>query len=60
LLAESSPFFCFVLCPLSNYENYYRIIDQLKLMFLADKPPQPLITYQEVLTAAEAGGDYYL
>jgi hypothetical protein len=30
----------------------YRIINHLKLAFIADKPPPPRIVYQEVLMAA--------
>jgi len=30
----------------------------LKLTFVADKPPPPHIASQEVLMAAEAGGEY--
>jgi len=37
-----------------------RIIDHMKLTFVADKPPPPRIAYQEVLTVAEAGGEYFL
>ena len=36
-----------------------RIINHLKLSFVADKPPPPRIAYQEVLMAAEAGGEYF-
>jgi len=36
-----------------------RIINHLKLTFVADKPPPPHIAYQEVLMAAEAGGEYF-
>jgi hypothetical protein len=31
----------------------------MKLTFVADKPPPPHIAYQEVLVAAEAGGEYF-
>jgi hypothetical protein len=27
--------------------------------FVADKPPPPRVAYQEVLMAAEAGGEYF-
>jgi hypothetical protein len=36
-----------------------RIINHLKLSFVADRPPQPHGAYQEVLIAAEAGGEYF-
>jgi hypothetical protein len=35
-----------------------RIIDHLKLPFVAERPPPPHIAYQELLMAAEAGGEY--
>jgi hypothetical protein len=35
-----------------------RIIDHLKLSFVADKPPPPRLAYQEVLMAAEPSTDY--
>jgi hypothetical protein len=37
-----------------------RIINHLKLVFVATKPPPPRIAYQELLIAAEAGGEYLL
>jgi hypothetical protein len=37
----------------------YRIIDHLKLTFVADKPPPPQIAYQEVLLAAEQSAEYF-
>jgi hypothetical protein len=36
-----------------------RIINHLKLTFVADKPPPPQIAYQEVLMAAETSTDYF-
>jgi len=36
-----------------------RIINHLKLAFVADKPPPPLIAFQEVWLAAEAGAEYF-
>jgi hypothetical protein len=36
----------------------YLLIDQLKLTFVADKPPPPHRAYQEVLMAAEASTEY--
>jgi hypothetical protein len=35
-----------------------RIIDHLKLTFVADRPPPPHIAYQQVLMAGETGGEY--
>jgi hypothetical protein len=36
-----------------------RIINYLKLRFVADIPPPLRIAYQEVLMAAEAGSEYF-
>jgi hypothetical protein len=36
-----------------------RIIDHLKLTFVAERPPPPQIAYQESLVAAEASGEYF-
>ncbi|TRZ88210.1 acid--CoA ligase [bacterium] len=36
-----------------------RIIDHLKLRFVADKPPPPHVFEQVALTAAEESGDYF-
>jgi len=36
-----------------------RIIDHLKLTFVAERSPPPHIAYQEVLMAAESGGEYF-
>jgi hypothetical protein len=44
---------------LTDYSVVDRIIDQLKLPFVAERPPPPHVPYQELLMAAEAGGDYY-
>jgi hypothetical protein len=35
-----------------------RIIDHLKLTFIAERPPPPQLAYQEVLMAAETAGEY--
>jgi hypothetical protein len=35
-----------------------RIIDHLKLTFVADKPPPAHLAYQELIMAAETGGEY--
>jgi len=44
---------------LTDFSVVDRIINHLKLTFAADKPPPPHIAYQEVLMAAEAGGEYF-
>jgi hypothetical protein len=36
-----------------------RIMDHLKLTFVADRPPPPQIAYQEALMAAETAGEYF-
>jgi hypothetical protein len=36
-----------------------RIIDHLKLTFVAERPPPPRVAYQELLMAAEAGSEYF-
>ena len=36
-----------------------RILNHLKLTFVASKPPPPRIAYQEVLMAAEASSEYF-
>jgi hypothetical protein len=36
-----------------------RIINHLKLTFVAAKPPPPHIAYQELLMAAEASAEYF-
>jgi hypothetical protein len=45
---------------LTDYAVVDRIIDHLKLTFVADKPPPPQIAYQELLIAAEASAEYFL
>ena len=44
---------------LTDYSVVDGIIDHLKLTFVTEKPPPPHISYQEVLMAAESGGDYF-
>lgn len=44
---------------ITNFGAVDRIIDHLKLTFIADKPPPSRIAYQEVLMAAEAGSEYF-
>jgi hypothetical protein len=48
-----------VIAFLSDYAVVDRIIDHLKLAFVADKPPPPHIAYQELLTAAETSAEYF-
>ena len=43
---------------LTDYAVVDRIIDHLKLIFIAERPPPTHLTYQEVLMAAEASTDY--
>ncbi|MDH7512058.1 MAG: hypothetical protein QHH14_03810 [Clostridiales bacterium] len=40
-------------------ERADRIIDHLKLTFVASRPRPPHIVYQEFLMAAEAVGEYF-
>ena len=47
-----------VIAFLTDYAVVDRIINHLKLTFVADKPPPPQIAYQEVLIAVEASTDY--
>lgn len=44
---------------LTDYPVVDRILNHLKLTFVADKPPPPRIVFQEVLMAAEASGEYF-
>jgi hypothetical protein len=44
---------------LTDYAVVDRIINHLKLTFVASKPPPPRVAYQELLMAAEAGGEYF-
>jgi len=43
---------------ITDYAVVDRIINHLKLTFVADKPPPPHLAYQEVLMAAEAPAEY--
>jgi len=43
---------------LTDYAVVDRIIDHLKLTFIAERPPPTHLAYQEVLLAAEASTDY--
>ncbi len=44
---------------LTDYAVVDRIIDHLKLTFVADKPPPPHLAYQEVLMAVETSAEYF-
>ena len=44
---------------ITDYAVVDRIIDHLKLTFVADKPPPPQFAHQEVLMAAEASSEYF-
>jgi len=48
-----------VIAFLTDFSVVDRIINHLKLSFVADRPPPPRIAYQVVLIAAEAGGEYF-
>jgi hypothetical protein len=48
-----------VIAFLTDYAVVDRIINHLKLTFVANKPPPPHIAYQELLIAAETGGEYF-
>jgi hypothetical protein len=64
------PFFDPMVCPqcggtmkviafLTDCAVVDRIIDHLKLTFVAERPPPPQIAYQESLVAAETSGEYF-
>ena len=44
---------------LTDWDVVDRIIDHLKLTFVAERPPPAHLTYQEVLMAAEPSGEYF-
>jgi hypothetical protein len=43
---------------LTDYAVVDRIIDHLKLTFVAERPPPPQMAFQELLMAAEASTEY--
>jgi hypothetical protein len=43
---------------LTDYAMVDKIINYLKLTFVAERPPPPHIAYQELLMAAEASTEY--
>ena len=45
---------------LTDYGVVDRIINHLNLTFVADKPPPSQVAYQQLLMAAETGGEYFL
>jgi hypothetical protein len=47
-----------VIAFLTDYAVVDRIIDHLKLTFVAERPPPPHLAYQESLVAAETSGEY--
>jgi len=47
-----------VIAFLTDYAVVDRIIDHLKLTFVADRPPLPHIAYQEALMAAGTSAEY--
>jgi len=44
---------------ITEYAVVDRIIDHLKLTFVADKPPPSHVIEQVALTAAEESGEYF-
>lgn len=44
---------------LTDYSVVDRIIDHLKLRFVAERPPPPQLAFQEYFMAAEAGSEYF-
>jgi hypothetical protein len=44
---------------LPDYAVGDRIIDHLKLSFIAERPLPPQIAYQEILMAAEASAEHF-
>jgi hypothetical protein len=48
-----------VIAFLTDYAVVDRIIDHLKLTFVAERPPPAQLAYQEVLMAAEASSEYF-
>ena len=48
-----------VIAFLTDYAVVDRIIDHLKLTFVAERPPPAHLAYQEVLMAAESSAEYF-
>jgi len=47
-----------VIAFITEYKVVDRIIDHLKLTFVADKPPPSNVAFQEYLMAAESSAEY--
>jgi hypothetical protein len=47
-----------VIAFLTDYAVVDKIINHLKLTFVAERPPPPQIVYQQVLVAAETSAAY--
>lgn len=48
-----------VIAFLTDFSVVDRIINHLKLTFVAERPPPPRVAYQELLMAAEADSEYF-
>jgi hypothetical protein len=48
-----------VIAFLTDYAVVDRIINHLKLTFVAERPPPPQVAFQEYLMAAEASSEYF-
>jgi hypothetical protein len=48
-----------VIAFLSDFSVVDRIINHLKLTFVAERPPPPRVVYQELLMAAETPAEYF-
>jgi len=48
-----------VIAFITDFAVVDKIIDHLKLSFIADRPPPPHIAYQQVLTAPETPAEYF-
>jgi len=48
-----------VIAFLTDYAVVDRIINHLKLSFVADRPPPLQASYQQILMAAEAPAEYF-
>jgi len=48
-----------VIAFLTDYKVVDKIINHLKLTFVAERPPPPHIAYQELLLAAETPAEYF-
>ena len=53
------PFFDKIISFLTDWAVVDRIIDHLKLTFVAERPPPPHLAYQELLMAAESSTEYF-